>query len=75
MYTKNKFEYVKEKDIYVCPDLRALNYKTTTSDGYKEYVANEQDCEKCPHRDNCFSGKSKLKLLAGTYVRIQRKIL
>ena len=61
MYTKNKFEYIKEQDVYVCPDLRALHYKTTTRDGYKEYVANAEDCEKCPNRSQCFSDKSKAK--------------
>jgi hypothetical protein len=61
MYTKNRFEYVIEQDIYVCPDLRALHYKTTTRDGYKEYISNAVDCEKCPHRAQCFSDKSKAK--------------
>lgn len=32
MYAKNKFQYVKEQDIYVCPALMALRYKTTTRD-------------------------------------------
>jgi len=63
MYTKNKFQYVKEQDIYVCPDLRALNYKTTTRDGYKEYVGNAKDCEQCPNRAQCFSDKSKYKTI------------
>lgn len=63
MYTKNKFQYVKEQDIYVCPDLRALHYKTTTRDGYKEYVSDAKYCEKCPHRDQCFSNKSKFKTI------------
>lgn len=63
MYTKNKFQYIKEKDIYVCPDLRALHYKTTTRDGYKEYVGNAKDCEECPNRTQCFSNKSKYKTI------------
>jgi hypothetical protein len=63
MYTKNKFQYVQEQDIYVCPDLRALQYKTTTREGYKEYVADAKDCEKCIHRDQCFSNKSKFKII------------
>ena len=63
MYTKNKFQYVKEQDIYVCPDLRPLHYKTTTRDGYKEYIAALKDCEKCPNRDQCFYDKSKAKTI------------
>ncbi|WAG68354.1 IS1182 family transposase [Clostridium sp. CF011] len=63
MYTKNKFQYVKEQDIYVCPDLRALHYKTTTREGYKEYVGNAKYCEICPNRAQCFSAKSKFKTI------------
>jgi len=63
MYTKNKFQYVKEKDIYVCPDLRALHYKTTTREGYKEYVGKAEECDECPNRAQCFSAKSKFKTI------------
>ncbi|MBZ9606322.1 IS1182 family transposase [Clostridium estertheticum] len=63
MYTKNKFQYVKEQDIYVCPDLRALHYKTTTREGYKEYVGNAKYCDICPNRAQCFSAKSKFKTI------------
>lgn len=63
MYTKNKFQYVKEKDIYVCPDLRALHYKTTTREGYKEYVGKAEECHECPNRAQCFSAKSKFKTI------------
>jgi hypothetical protein len=57
-YTKNKFQFVKEQDIYVCQDLRPLNYRTTTREGYKEYVSNCKDCESCPHKDKCLTGKN-----------------
>jgi hypothetical protein len=57
-YNKYKFQYVKECDIYVCPDLRALNYKTTTRDGYKEYVSNPEYCSTCELKDNCLTGKN-----------------
>ena len=63
LYTKNKFQYVKEQDIYVCPDLRALHYKTTTRDGYREYVGTAKVCVKCPNRAECFSDKSKYKTI------------
>lgn len=35
-FTKFRFQYVKEQDIYYCPDLRALEYRTTNRDGYRE---------------------------------------
>jgi hypothetical protein len=40
-----------------------LHYKTTTRDGYKEYVGNAKDCEQCPNRSQCFSDKSKFKTI------------
>lgn len=57
-YAKNNFQYVKELDIYVCQDLRALNYRTTTRDGYKEYISNPEACDKSPHKDKCLTGKN-----------------
>ena len=57
-YTKYKFQYVKEKDLYVCPDLRALYYKTTTRAGNREYVSNPEYCKDCPLKDKCLPEKS-----------------
>jgi transposase len=60
-YSKYSFQYVKELDIYVCPDLRALKYKTTTRDGYKEYISSKDDCGNCSHKDKCLTGKNERK--------------
>lgn len=60
-YSKYSFQYVKELDIYVCPDLRALKYKTTTRDGYKEYISNKDDCCNCPLKEKCLTGKNERK--------------
>lgn len=57
-YTKNKFQFVKELDLYVCQDLRSLHYRTTTRDGYKEYVSNRNFCDKCSHKDKCLTRKN-----------------
>lgn len=57
-YTKYKFQYVKEKDLYVCPDLRALYYKTTARSGNKEYVSDPEYCKDCSHKEKCLSDKS-----------------
>lgn len=57
-YSKYLFQYVKELDIYVCPDLRALKYKTTTRDGYKEYTSNKEDCLHCPNKEKCLTGNN-----------------
>jgi hypothetical protein len=60
-YTKYMFQYVKELDIYVCPDLRALKYKTTTRDGYKEYTSKKDDCLNCLHKGKCLTGSNDKK--------------
>ena len=62
-YSKLKFQYVNEKDLYVCPDLRPMYYKSTRRDGYKEYVSNEHDCMNCLHREKCLPSKSKIKTI------------
>lgn len=62
-YTKNKFQYVKELDIYVCPDMRAMDYKTTTREGYREYVSKAENCSNCPYKDNCLTGKNDMRTI------------
>ncbi len=62
-YTKRHFQFVKELDIYVCPDLQALQYKTTTRDGYKEYVCNPEYCQACSHKEKCLTGKNNRRTL------------
>jgi hypothetical protein len=56
-YTKYKFQYVRELDIYVCQGLRALEYKSTSRDGTKEYVSNPVYCMNCLHKEKCLSEK------------------
>ena len=38
-----------------------LHYKTTTRDGYKEYISKVDDCKNCPYRPKCFSDKGNIK--------------
>ena len=63
MYTKNKYIYDYDKDIYICPNNVALIYKTTTREGYKEYSCFEEICMCCPHKDKCLGEKSKYKII------------
>lgn len=60
-FTKFRFQYVKEQDVYYCPDLRALEYRTTNRDGYKEYACKIEYCSKCSKKESCLSDKSKRK--------------
>jgi transposase len=62
-YTKNKFQYVKEWDVYVCPNNCFLKYKTTTREGYKEYVCSKAICSTCEHKDVCLTGKTEFRTI------------
>lgn len=62
-FTKYRFQYVKEQDVYYCPDLRALVYRTTNRDGYREYACKEEYCSKCILKDKCLSSKSRKKVV------------
>ncbi len=63
MFSKNKFIYDFDKDIYICPNNFALIYKTATREGYREYRCFEEICSNCPLRDKCISEKSKYKIV------------
>ena len=62
-YGKHKFQYVKELDTYVCPALHALDYITTSRDGYREYKIKHEACADCPYRSECLTEKQKSKSL------------
>lgn len=62
-FTKFIFQYVKEQDIYYFPDLRALEYRTTNRDGYREYACKTGYCSQCSKKENCLSDKSKRKVV------------
>lgn len=54
-FTKYRFQYVKEFDGYVCPNQYLLKYKTTTRQGYKEYVSDSDYCKNCIYKDKCLT--------------------
>lgn len=62
-YTKNKFQYIKEWDVYACPDSTFLKYKTTTREGYKEYISDKNDCKNCSHREQCLIGENDFRTI------------
>jgi transposase len=56
-FTKLRFQYVKEWDVYFCPGECALEYKTTTRQGYKEYVSDKRDCSSCIYKEKCLTSE------------------
>lgn len=65
-FSKDNFEYNKERDVYICPAKKELVFSrksTETRNGnkttYKIYVGTS--CSECPHKDKCtksYNGRS-----------------
>lgn len=62
-YGKYKFKYLKEWDVYICPERNYLEYVTTDRNGYREYKCKNNRCAACPHREECLAEKQKTKSL------------
>lgn len=62
-YSKNKFTYIEEWDVYACPSDNFLEYKTTSRPGYKEYVCKKEVCESCSHKESCLPDSSTFKTI------------
>ncbi len=62
-FGKYKFTYLKEWDVYICPEHKYLEYCTTDRNGYKEYKCKCDGCENCPRREMCLSEKQRTKSL------------
>jgi hypothetical protein len=59
-YDKDNFTYNKEKDIYICPYKKELNYKWERKDWDKiklKYQSNKEDCEKCEWKKECLKSR------------------
>ena len=58
-FTADKFEYDKEKNVYICPAGKELRYSSFNKQfRSKRYVAKRSDCLNCPYKEKCI-GKSK----------------
>ena len=62
-YGKYKFVYLKEWDVYICPERNYLEYVTTDRNGYREYKCKNDRCATCPRREKCLTEKQKTKSL------------
>lgn len=63
-YGKYKFVYLKEWDVYICPERNYLEYVTTNRNGYREYKCKNHRCATCPRREQCLTKKQKTKSLS-----------
>ena len=62
-YSKYKFKYIPEWDVYICPQRCYLEYRTTNREGYREYRAPKDICCMCERREECLTAKQESKML------------
>lgn len=62
-FGKYKFQYIKDWDVYICPERNYLEYVTTNRQGYKEYKCKNDRCANCPRKQECLSEKAITKTL------------
>lgn len=60
-FGKYKFQYLKEWDVYICPERNYLEYITTDREGYREYRCKNDRCATCERQKECLSAKQKVK--------------
>ena len=66
-YGKYRFKYNDELDTYICPEKQHLYRRTTTRDGYRQYLCDSKACGECPRRNECF-GKSMSRRMVQRHV-------
>lgn len=60
-----KQDYVFDEyyDCYICPEGQVLKYRTTTKEGYRQYVSNPVHCKDCPLLSKCTQSQNHQKLI------------
>lgn len=59
-YSKWKFEYVPEQDVFICPNNRPVYLsRVVEEDGGEYYVYETDDCSGCPFRNKCLKKSKK----------------
>ena len=59
-FSRTDFIYDDERDLYVCPNGKELRTSGTAHNGtVLKYIAKISDCERCPLKQNCTTGRSR----------------
>ncbi len=58
-----EYEYDAEKDIYICPEGKALRHTTTDRDGKRTYRSTPSICRNCPCCEKCGANEKGQKIL------------
>ena len=65
---KSEFVYDRQEDVYICPKGKDLEYRYTTHREAKVYTAKKKECQSCPLRDKCTSGKNQRRIQHSIYI-------
>jgi transposase len=60
-FRKHEYVYDEYYDQYICPANETLTYRTTTREGYRQYVSNPETCKNCPFLEQCTQSKIHMK--------------
>lgn len=63
LFPKQKFTYMAEEDVYLCPNQQKLKYSTTDREGYRQYKSDPKVCSDCPFLEQCTKSKNKQKVI------------
>jgi IS5 family transposase len=62
-FCKREYRYDEKLDVYICPNGQLLPYRTTNSEGYRQYHSDPDKCAKCPVRQKCTKSASTTKVV------------
>jgi transposase len=62
LFSKQLFRYNRVKDQYICPEGKILHKKTFNSERNRT-LYQAKDCQQCPKKSLCLSGRAKLRLV------------
>lgn len=60
---KTDFVYDEHYNCYLCPQGQVLPYRTTTKEGYRQYMSDPVECAVCPMLQQCTQSKNHQKLI------------
>jgi len=60
---KHDYVYDEHYDCYICPEGQVLDYRTTTKEGYRQYLSNPVMCKDCPLLAQCTQSQNHQKLI------------
>lgn len=52
-FNKKMFQYHYKKDVYICPNMKLLTYRSVDSNGYKIYKCTKKECDRCQFKSKC----------------------